>query len=38
LLGGLRLLPRGRFFAGDEDIYPSVVDAWRRVDANAEVG
>ncbi len=37
LLGGLRLLPRGRFFAADEDIYPSVVGAWRGVDAKAEV-
>ncbi len=28
LLAGLRLLPRGRFFAGDEDIYPVIVGAW----------
>lgn len=37
LLGGLRLLPRGRFFVGDEDIYPSVVNAWRGVVSSAEV-
>lgn len=29
LLGGLRLLPRGRFFDGGEDVYPSIVEAWR---------
>lgn len=29
LLGGLRLLPRGRFFEGAEDVYPSIVKAWR---------
>ena len=28
LLAGLRVLPRGRFFAGDEDIYPNIVRAW----------
>jgi hypothetical protein len=28
LLAGLRLLPRGRFFAGDEDVYPMIVGAW----------
>ena len=28
LLAGLRLLPRGRFFLGDEDIYPRIVGVW----------
>ena len=28
LLAGLRLLPRGRFFVGDEDIYPRIVGVW----------
>jgi hypothetical protein len=30
LLGGLRLMPLGRFFEGDKDVYPQIVDAWRR--------
>jgi len=30
LLGGLRLLPLGRFFEGDKDVYPEIVDAWRK--------
>ena len=29
LLGGLRLLSSGRFFEGDRDIYPEIVDRWR---------
>jgi hypothetical protein len=33
LLAGLRLLPRGRFFAGDEDIYPTIVRAWKESSA-----
>ena len=28
LLAGLRLLPRGRFFVDDRDIYPQVVGTW----------
>jgi hypothetical protein len=28
LLAGLRVLPRGRFFADDKDIYPNIVRAW----------
>jgi hypothetical protein len=28
LLDGVRLLPLGRLFAGDRDIYPAIVDAW----------
>ena len=31
LLGGLRLLPLGRFFEDGEDIYPAVVHAWREL-------
>jgi hypothetical protein len=30
LLGGLRLMPLGRFFEGDKDVYPEIVDAWRK--------
>ena len=30
LLSGLRLLPLGRFFDGDDDIYPEIVESWRR--------
>lgn len=30
LLGGLRLLPSGRFFVGPEDMYPAIVDGWRE--------
>ena len=28
LLGGLRVLPIGRFFVGSEDVYPTIVDSW----------
>ncbi len=34
-LGGVRLLPRGRFFAGESDIYPEIVDGWRKAAASA---
>ncbi len=30
LLDGLRLLPLGRFFEGDEDVYPEIVGFWRE--------
>ena len=30
LLGGLRVLPLGRFFAGHRDVYPEILEAWRR--------
>jgi intracellular multiplication protein IcmJ len=33
LLAGLRLLPRGRFFVGDEDMYPRIVGAWSNAPA-----
>jgi intracellular multiplication protein IcmJ len=29
LLGGVRLLPMGRMFDGERDVYPQVVDSWR---------
>jgi intracellular multiplication protein IcmJ len=29
LLEGLRLLPSGRFFEEDKDVYPEIVDFWR---------
>ena len=35
LLDGLRLLPLGRFFADDEDIYPDIVGFWRERAATA---
>lgn len=34
-LGGLRLLPRGHFFAGDSDVYSAIVDAWRNLATDA---
>jgi len=30
LLGGLRLMPLGRFFDGDRDVYAEIVDSWRK--------
>ena len=30
LLGGLRLMPLGRFFDGDRDVYPEIVDSWMK--------
>ncbi len=30
LLGGLRLMPLGRFHDGEQDVYPRIVDAWRQ--------
>jgi len=35
LLGGLRLLPRGRLFEDGRDIYPAIVDTWIAL-ANAK--
>jgi hypothetical protein len=31
LLGGVRLLPLGRFYAGNKDVYPEIVDSWREI-------
>jgi intracellular multiplication protein IcmJ len=31
LLGGVRLLPLGRFYAGNEDVYPEIVDRWCEI-------
>jgi intracellular multiplication protein IcmJ len=31
LLDGVRLLPLGRFYAGNKDIYPGIVDSWREI-------
>ena len=31
LLDGVRLLPLGRFFAGNNDVYPEIVDSWREI-------
>ena len=30
MLGGLRLLPLGRFFVDDKDTYPEIVGFWRE--------
>ena len=30
LLGGVRVLPVGRFFVGSDDAYPAIVDSWLR--------
>ena len=30
LLGGVRMLPMGRLFEGNEDVYPAIVDSWRQ--------
>jgi hypothetical protein len=30
LLDGVRLLPLGRFYAGNKDVYPEIVDSWRE--------
>jgi intracellular multiplication protein IcmJ len=30
LLDGVRLLPLGRFYAGNKDVYPGIVDSWRE--------
>jgi intracellular multiplication protein IcmJ len=29
LLDGVRLLPLGRFYAGNKNVYPEIVDSWR---------
>jgi hypothetical protein len=31
LLDGVRLLPFGRFYAGNKDLYPEIVDSWREM-------
>jgi len=31
LLNGVRLLPLGRFYAGNKDVYPEIVDSWREI-------
>jgi intracellular multiplication protein IcmJ len=31
LLDGVRLLPLGRFYAGNKDVYPDIVDRWRDI-------
>ena len=27
----MRLLPLGRFYAGNKDVYPEIVDSWREI-------
>jgi intracellular multiplication protein IcmJ len=31
LLGGVRLLPLGRFYASNKDVYPEIVDSWCEI-------
>jgi intracellular multiplication protein IcmJ len=31
LLDGVRLLPLGRFYAGNKNVYPEIVDSWRGI-------
>jgi len=31
LLDGVRLLPLGRYYAGNKDVYPEIVDSWRDI-------
>jgi hypothetical protein len=31
LLDGVRLLPLGRFYAGNKDVYPEIVDSWCEI-------
>jgi hypothetical protein len=31
LLDGVRLLPLARFYAGNKDVYPEIVDSWREI-------
>jgi hypothetical protein len=31
LLGGVRLLPLGRFYAGNKDVYPEIVGSWCEI-------
>jgi hypothetical protein len=31
LLYAVRLLPLGRFYAGNKDVYPEIVDGWREI-------
>ena len=33
LLGGLRIAPTGRFFKGNQDVYPAIVESWRALAA-----
>jgi hypothetical protein len=35
-LDGVRLLPLGRFYAGNKDVYPEIVDSWREIAKPAE--
>jgi len=37
LLGGLRVLPIGRFFVGADDVYPAIVDSWRHIPTPAAI-
>jgi hypothetical protein len=31
----VRLLPLGRFYAGNKDVYPEIVDSWREISKRA---
>jgi intracellular multiplication protein IcmJ len=36
LLGGLRLLPLGRFYQAGQDVYPAILDDWLAIERAAE--
>lgn len=38
LLGGVRLLPMGKVFGAAGDVYPQIVDSWRRAEAESAPG
>jgi intracellular multiplication protein IcmJ len=38
LLGGLRLLPLGRLYHGDQDVYPEVLATWAQLGAASRSG
>ena len=35
LLGGVRLLPMGKLFEAEGDIYPQIVDSWQRAETES---
>lgn len=38
LLGGVRLLPMGKLFDAEGDVYPRVVDSWQQAEAGSAPG
>ena len=37
LLGGVRLLPMGKLFEAEGDVYPQIVDSWQRAETERAV-